>query len=81
MEASKHMNDRGRALTGIWMVEMTNAVVGPSIEADLGDQGADVFELEPLKANNPRRLPDPDADGFPVTRGPTSAAFPWVWWA
>lgn len=79
MEASKHMNERGRALAIGRVVQMRNKVLGPSIEDVLGGLGADVTKREPPKADNSRRLPGPGADGFPVACRPTAAACSCSW--
>ena len=50
------MNDSPRPLSGIKVIEMTHMVMGPAIGAILGDLGADVIKIEPLKGDKTRKL-------------------------
>jgi crotonobetainyl-CoA:carnitine CoA-transferase CaiB-like acyl-CoA transferase len=50
------MNDSLRPLSGIKVIEMTHMVMGPAVGAILGDLGADVIKIEPLKGDKTRQL-------------------------
>ena len=53
-------------LTGIRVVEFTHMVMGPTAGVILGDLGADVIKVEPLKGDNTRRLKGSGAGYFPM---------------
>ncbi len=46
----------GLPLAGLRVVEFTHMVMGPTAGLILGDLGAEVFKVEPLKGDNTRRL-------------------------
>ena len=50
------MNDSQQPLSGIKVIEMTHMVMGPAVGAILGDLGADVIKIEPLKGDKTRQL-------------------------
>lgn len=53
-------------LSGIRVVEFTHMVMGPTVGLILGDLGADVIKVEPLKGDNTRRLKGSGAGYFPM---------------
>jgi len=53
-------------LRGIKVVEFTHMVMGPTAGVILGDLGADVIKVEPLKGDNTRRLSGSGAGYFPM---------------
>jgi crotonobetainyl-CoA:carnitine CoA-transferase CaiB-like acyl-CoA transferase len=53
-------------LQGIKVVEFTHMVMGPTAGVILGDLGADVIKVEPLKGDNTRRLKGSGAGYFPM---------------
>lgn len=53
-------------LSGIKVVEFTHMVMGPTAGVILGDLGADVIKVEPLKGDNTRRLSGSGAGYFPM---------------
>lgn len=53
-------------LSGIKVVEFTHMVMGPTVGLILGDLGADVIKVEPLKGDNTRRLKGSGAGYFPM---------------
>jgi crotonobetainyl-CoA:carnitine CoA-transferase CaiB-like acyl-CoA transferase len=52
--------------TGIRVVEFTHMIMGPSCGMILGDLGADVIKVEPIKGDNTRRIPGSGAGFFAV---------------
>lgn len=66
MSEGTRMNDRTRPLQGIRVVEMTHMVMGPTVGVILGDLGADVIKVEPVKGDNTRRLLGSGAGYFPM---------------
>ncbi len=53
-------------LKGIKVIEFTHMVMGPTAGVILGDLGADVIKVEPLKGDNTRRLKGSGAGYFPM---------------
>lgn len=53
-------------LAGIKVIEFTHMVMGPTCGVLLGDMGADVVKVEPLKGDNTRRLLGSGAGYFPM---------------
>ena len=53
-------------LRGIKVIEFTHMVMGPTAGVILGDLGADVIKVEPLKGDNTRRLTGSGAGYFPM---------------
>jgi crotonobetainyl-CoA:carnitine CoA-transferase CaiB-like acyl-CoA transferase len=53
-------------LAGIRVIEFTHMVMGPAIGLILGDLGAEVIKVEPLKGDNTRRLQGSGAGYFPM---------------
>ncbi|MGF1500855.1 MAG: CaiB/BaiF CoA transferase family protein [Paracoccaceae bacterium] len=53
-------------LSGIRAIEFSHMVMGPSIGMILGDLGADVIKVEPIKGDNTRRLTGSGAGFFPM---------------
>jgi crotonobetainyl-CoA:carnitine CoA-transferase CaiB-like acyl-CoA transferase len=50
------MSKAEKPLAGIKVVEFTHMVMGPTVGVILGDLGAEVIKIEPLKGDNTRRL-------------------------
>ena len=50
------MSDSVKPLAGIKVAEFTHMVMGPTVGVILGDLGAEVVKIEPLKGDNTRRL-------------------------
>lgn len=55
-----------RPLEGLRVVEFTHMVMGPTVGVILGDLGADVVKVEPLKGDSTRRLVGSGAGYFPM---------------
>ena len=55
-----------RPLAGTRVIEFTHMVMGPSVGVILGDLGADVIKVEPIKGDNTRRLQGSGAGYFPM---------------
>ena len=53
-------------LAGLRVVEFTHMVMGPTCGMLLGDLGAEVIKVEPLKGDNTRRLLGSGAGFFPL---------------
>ena len=53
-------------LRGIKVIEFTHMVMGPTAGVILGDLGADVIKVEPVKGDNTRRLSGSGAGYFPM---------------
>ena len=53
-------------LAGVRVVEFTHMVMGPTCGMILGDLGAEVIKVEPLKGDNTRRLIGAGAGFFPL---------------
>jgi len=53
-------------LSGIKVVEFTHMVMGPAVGAILGDMGAEIIKIEPLKGDKTRRLKGSGAGYFPM---------------
>ena len=53
-------------LNDVRVVEFTHMVMGPTVGLILGDMGADVIKIEPLKGDNTRRLIGSGAGYFPM---------------
>ena len=53
-------------LKNIKVVEFTHMVMGPTVGCILGDLGADVIKIEPLKGDNTRRLKGSGSGYFPM---------------
>ncbi len=51
---------------GIRVVEFTHMIMGPSCGMILGDLGAEVIKVEPIKGDNTRRIPGSGAGFFAV---------------
>ena len=60
------MQVREQPLAGIRIIEFTHMVMGPAIGLILGDLGAEVIKVEPLKGDNTRRLQGSGAGYFPM---------------
>lgn len=58
--------DQAAPLRGIKVIEFTHMVMGPTAGVILGDLGADVIKVEPLKGDNTRRLTGSGAGYFPM---------------
>ena len=52
----REITAEGLPLAGLRVVEFTHMVMGPTAGLILGDLGAEVFKVEPLKGDNTRRL-------------------------
>ena len=50
------MDDSLRPLSGIKVIEMTHMVMGPAVGSILGDLGADVIKIEPVRGDKTRKL-------------------------
>ena len=57
---------QGAPLRGIKVIEFTHMVMGPTAGVILGDLGADVIKVEPVKGDNTRRLSGSGAGYFPM---------------
>ncbi len=53
-------------LAGLRVIEFTHMVMGPSAGVILGDLGAEVIKVEPIKGDNTRRLRGSGAGYFPM---------------
>jgi crotonobetainyl-CoA:carnitine CoA-transferase CaiB-like acyl-CoA transferase len=53
-------------LKNIKVVEFTHMVMGPTVGCILGDLGADVIKIEPIKGDNTRRLKGSGSGYFPM---------------
>ncbi len=53
-------------LKNIKVVEFTHMVMGPTVGCILGDLGADIIKIEPLKGDNTRRLKGSGSGYFPM---------------
>ncbi|VCU69392.1 Formyl-coenzyme A transferase [Pigmentiphaga humi] len=60
------MSDSVLPLAGVKVVEFTHMVMGPTCGLILGDLGADVIKVEPLKGDNTRNLKGSGAGFFPA---------------
>src|ERR687885_45539 len=58
--------DAALPLSGVRVVEFTHMVMGPTCGLILGDLGADVVKVEPLKGDNTRHLQGSGAGFFPL---------------
>jgi crotonobetainyl-CoA:carnitine CoA-transferase CaiB-like acyl-CoA transferase len=58
--------EQAAPLRGIKVIEFTHMVMGPTAGVILGDLGADVIKVEPLKGDNTRRLTGSGAGYFPM---------------
>ena len=56
MAGARGAEKQAAQLQGIKVVEFTHMVMGPTAGVILGDLGADVIKVEPLKGDNTRRL-------------------------
>ena len=66
MTGSPGAEEQAAPLRGIRVVEFTHMVMGPTAGVILGDLGADVIKVEPLKGDNTRRLKGSGAGYFPM---------------
>ncbi|MEL0260310.1 MAG: CoA transferase, partial [Halieaceae bacterium] len=66
MAGSRGAEEQAAPLRGIKVVEFTHMVMGPTAGVILGDLGADVIKVEPLKGDNTRRLKGSGAGYFPM---------------
>ena len=66
MTGSRGAEEQAAPLQGIKVVEFTHMVMGPTAGVILGDLGADVIKVEPLKGDNTRRLKGSGAGYFPM---------------
>ena len=66
MTGSRGAEEQAVPLRGIKVVEFTHMVMGPTAGVILGDLGADVIKVEPLKGDNTRRLKGSGAGYFPM---------------
>lgn len=53
-------------LENVRVIEFTHMVMGPTVGLILGDMGADVVKIEPLRGDNTRRLRGSGAGYFPM---------------
>ena len=60
------MSERKLPLAGIRVVEFTHMVMGPTCGMILGDLGADVIKVEPIRGDGTRRLQGSGAGFFPA---------------
>ena len=66
MTGSRGAEEQLAPLRGIKVIEFTHMVMGPTAGVILGDLGADVIKVEPLKGDNTRRLKGSGAGYFPM---------------
>ena len=66
MAGARGAEEQAAPLQGIKVVEFTHMVMGPTAGVILGDLGADVIKVEPLKGDNTRRLKGSGAGYFPM---------------
>ena len=66
MARARGAEEQAAPLQGIKVVEFTHMVMGPTAGVILGDLGADVIKVEPLKGDNTRRLKGSGAGYFPM---------------
>ena len=66
MAGSRGAEEQAAPLRGIRVVEFTHMVMGPTAGVILGDLGADVIKVEPLKGDNTRHLKGSGAGYFPM---------------
>ena len=66
MAGARGAEKQAAPLQGVKVVEFTHMVMGPTAGVILGDLGADVIKVEPLKGDNTRRLKGSGAGYFPM---------------
>lgn len=66
MTGAREPAEHAVPLRGVKVIEFTHMVMGPTAGVILGDLGADVIKVEPLKGDNTRRLSGSGAGYFPM---------------